>query len=534
MRCSTARVASSMAAEGSRTSGGASRASGRMNFTSANYNMNMIPSSRALGVLAATLFFQLGDFDFDDVRRWIMWRYYTSTTCSTSPVEDFAEYERTTGSCLLSGDREDYTLRKSSNASTRRTSTTSSTSTNSAMSCILDSSTSRCSHSQELERATSCQNRTSTSSIVFAMASEEKQWDMKSVMGNPEMERTDFASLADGFKISLVRPPDEPKNSGIKSIVNMSSMVMLDDAEIKVLDDYDELFEKYSMFCNGRWLGVQVLQDSQDLMYLQHIVYMRKPDIIIETGTYKGGLTFFFANLLEIIDREEEAFGAEKRNTAVISVDKHHPHMVFAANWFCPVCLDCRRAYETREWDLKVRFIQGLADSDETHTEVLHHMADIGYDFEAIRKPAPVADGSSAQSESAPALVPTGASNKVVIVNLDANHEYLGLLRELIYYAPYVSLNSYLIVQDAKLDKIWGVPAVSSAVERFLQLLPPFEFVIEHELKFHGYSQHIYLRRATVSIPLDYFAQVFNKAAAEENQKKLEAEQKVAAAAGAS
>jgi cephalosporin hydroxylase len=27
------------------------------------------------------------------------------------------------------------------------------------------------------------------------------------------------------------------------------------------------------------------------MMYIQHIVYMKKPDIIIETGTYKGGLT---------------------------------------------------------------------------------------------------------------------------------------------------------------------------------------------------------------------------------------------------
>ena len=51
-----------------------------------------------------------------------------------------------------------------------------------------------------------------------------------------------------------------------------SQRVPRGDEERKTLDDYDELFEKYSMFCNGRWLGVQVLQDSQDLLYLQHIV----------------------------------------------------------------------------------------------------------------------------------------------------------------------------------------------------------------------------------------------------------------------
>ena len=57
-------------------------------------------------------------------------------------------------------------------------------------------------------------------------------------------------------------------------IARFSSNVLLSDEEMKVLDDYDEIFEKYSMFCNGRWLGVQVLQDSQDMMYIQHIVYM--------------------------------------------------------------------------------------------------------------------------------------------------------------------------------------------------------------------------------------------------------------------
>lgn len=89
--------------------------------------------------------------------------------------------------------------------------------------------------------------------------------------------------------------------------------------------------------------------------------------------------------------------------------------------------------------------------------------------------------------------------------------EFRGLLKELIYYAPYVSLNSYLVVQDAKLDKIWEVPAVTAAVSKFMSLLPPFEFVVEDELKFHGYSQHLYLRRATKSIKLGYFQDLFNK-----------------------
>merc|ERR1740138_894100 len=102
-------------------------------------------------------------------------------------------------------------------------------------------------------------------------------------------------------------------------------------------------------------------------------------------------------------------------------------------------------------------------------------------------------------------------SSKTVIVNLDANHEFDGLLKELFFYAPLVTENSYLVVQDAKLDRIWGTPGPTAALERFLSLAPPGEFVVEPELKFHAYSQHMYVRRARVTAGLTYF---FEKARA--------------------
>lgn len=264
---------------------------------------------------------------------------------------------------------------------------------------------------------------------------------------------------------------------------------MLTDEELKVLDDYDEIFEKYSLFCNGRWLGAQVLQDSQDLMYLQHIVYKKKPDVIVETGTYKGGLTYFFATILDWIDREQ-AEAAGGRNSQILSLDRHHPDMVYAANWFCPVCLDCIKPYETDVWNRKVRFVQGLADADDAFNQVLDHLYELGH--------VGVQDGLQDIVMD---------KSKTVVVNLDANHEFEGLLRELFYYAPMVSENSYLIVQDAKLDKIWGTKGPTAALERFLSFCPEGEFVMEPELKFHAYSQHMYLRRARVTVGHAYFFQ---------------------------
>eukprot|EP00438_Fugacium_kawagutii_P022178 Skav235073 [mRNA] locus=scaffold3466:161455:162150:- [translate_table: standard] len=230
-------------------------------------------------------------------------------------------------------------------------------------------------------------------------------------------------------------------------------------------------------------------------MYLQHIVYMKKPDVIIETGTYKGGLTYFFATILDWIARESP----EKEQAAVVSVDRHHPDLVFAANWFCPPCAECVRSYKTPVWERKVRFIQGLADDQETFQHVVANL----HQLDCLR-PKP-------EATYAPYTV---NHDKIIMVNLDANHEFQGLMKELIYYAPFVTLNSYLVVQDAKLDKIWGTAGPTAALEAFLQLSPPGEFVVEEELKFHAYSQHIYVRRAQVTVPHAYFVQTAMEAMA--------------------
>jgi cephalosporin hydroxylase len=51
------------------------------------------------------------------------------------------------------------------------------------------------------------------------------------------------------------------------------------------------------------WLGVPVLQCPFDLAVEQEIIYETKPDVIIETGTYKGGSAYYFASLFELLGR---------------------------------------------------------------------------------------------------------------------------------------------------------------------------------------------------------------------------------------
>ncbi|SRR5579883_907167 len=48
------------------------------------------------------------------------------------------------------------------------------------------------------------------------------------------------------------------------------------------------------------WQGTQVLKCPLDLWIYQEIIVRVKPDLIIETGTYKGGTAHFFASMCDL------------------------------------------------------------------------------------------------------------------------------------------------------------------------------------------------------------------------------------------
>ena len=51
------------------------------------------------------------------------------------------------------------------------------------------------------------------------------------------------------------------------------------------------------------WLGRPIIQLPEDMFRLQEVIYMLKPDLLIETGVAHGGSLIFYASLFEAIGR---------------------------------------------------------------------------------------------------------------------------------------------------------------------------------------------------------------------------------------
>src|SRR5437868_4592774 len=68
----------------------------------------------------------------------------------------------------------------------------------------------------------------------------------------------------------------------------------------RVIDDFHKAL--YNHFLGVEWMGVQALKTPMDLMVYQEILFERRPELIIETGSYKGGSALFLACMCDILD----------------------------------------------------------------------------------------------------------------------------------------------------------------------------------------------------------------------------------------
>lgn len=160
----------------------------------------------------------------------------------------------------------------------------------------------------------------------------------------------------------------------------------------------DTVDTKYTY--NFSWLGRPIIQYPQDMIALQEIIWMVKPDMIIETGIAHGGSLIFSASMLTLL----EACG-EIENGQVLGID-----------------IDIRehnkKAIEAHPMSKKITMYQGSSIDEEMIARV-HEFAKKG---------------------------------KKIMMILDSNHTHEHVLAELRAYASLVSLGSYCVVFDTVIE----------------------------------------------------------------------------------
>lgn len=139
------------------------------------------------------------------------------------------------------------------------------------------------------------------------------------------------------------------------------------------------------------WMGVPCFKYTTDLWMYQELIFTIQPDFIIECGVAQGGTTLFLANILDLIGHGQ-----------VIGIDTN--------------------AHLTKKHP-RISLIEGIPSiAPECIKKVKEIIGNVKY--------------------------------KKIIVILDSDHHAPYVIREIEVYKDFVSLQSYLIVEDTFADGI--------------------------------------------------------------------------------
>ena len=148
------------------------------------------------------------------------------------------------------------------------------------------------------------------------------------------------------------------------------------------------------------WFGCPVVQLPEDMIRLQEVIYQIKPDVIIETGVYRGGSLMFLATLCKAAERGR-----------VIGIDVKIPgeeRGLIESHMLAPLIT--------------------LIESDSVAPDVVQQVA-----------------GQINDSDT-------------VLVILDSSHTKAHVLAELRQYSPFVTAGSYIVATDGVMKDLAAVP----------------------------------------------------------------------------
>lgn len=173
---------------------------------------------------------------------------------------------------------------------------------------------------------------------------------------------------------------------------------------------------------NFSWFGHPILQLPEDLLRLQEVVYRLRPDVIVETGVFRGGSLMFSATLCEALGKGR-----------VIGID-------------CAIEPRDREAIAGHPLGRRISLIEG----DSASAEVSGRVA---------------------------GLVRPGES---VLVLLDSCHTREHVGRELEIYSKLVTPGSYLVAADGIMRDLADVPGGQSEWAWDNPLEAAREFISRH------------------------------------------------------
>ena len=133
----------------------------------------------------------------------------------------------------------------------------------------------------------------------------------------------------------------------------------------RIRDEFHQLYYG-SRWHGGPWLGVPTWKCPMDMMVFQEILFERRPDLIIETGTAHGGSAMFLASICDLIDHGD-----------VISIDidpldplPHHPRI----SWLLGDSTSLTVMALVRQAAAQVARVMVILDSDHKESHVLREL----------------------------------------------------------------------------------------------------------------------------------------------------------------
>jgi cephalosporin hydroxylase len=205
--------------------------------------------------------------------------------------------------------------------------------------------------------------------------------------------------------------------------------------EKRVAQKYHDALVEEKYAHRFSWLGVPIIQEPQDIVAVQELIWKVKPDLIIETGIAHGGSLVLSASMLSLLGGERTVVGVD------IDIRKHTKEMLATH---------------------PMRDMITTIESDSTKPSTVDFIREVAM------------------------------AHRTIMVLLDSNHTHKHVLAELKAYAPLVSIGSYCVVFDTGIEDLpytlidlnrpWGKGNnPKTAVHEFLK--DNIGFVIDKEIE---------------------------------------------------